>query len=132
MLGILAGQSHLCFLDGYSGYTQITIILEDQEKTTFTCSFGNFAFRRMPFSLYNAIATFQRCMMRIFAEYGGHNIVVFMDEFIVRGDSFDMPLEFESCFSEDALELNLFLIFKKFNSWCNKVMFLVTLCHLQV
>ena len=46
------GHPYYCFLDGYSGYYQIPIALEDQEKTTFTCTFGTFAFRRMPFGLY--------------------------------------------------------------------------------
>ena len=54
MLDRLAGHPHLCFLDGYSGYNQISIAPEDQEKTTFTCPFGTFAFIRMPFGLYNA------------------------------------------------------------------------------
>ncbi|CAL8988247.1 unnamed protein product, partial [Prunus brigantina] len=43
MLERLAGHSHYCFLDGYSGYNQIAIAPEDQEKTTFTCPFGTFA-----------------------------------------------------------------------------------------
>ncbi|CAL9024861.1 unnamed protein product [Prunus brigantina] len=51
MLERLAGHSHYCFLDGYSGYNQIAIAPEDQEKTTFTCPFGTFAYRRMPFGL---------------------------------------------------------------------------------
>ena len=60
MLERLAGKSHYCFLDGYSGYNQIVIAPEDQEKTTFTCPLGTFAFRRMPFGLCNAPGTFQR------------------------------------------------------------------------
>ena len=47
ILGRLAGHPHFCFLDGYSGYNQIDIAPEDQEKTTFTCPFGTFSFRRM-------------------------------------------------------------------------------------
>ena len=66
MLDRLARHPHFCFLDGYSGYNQIAIAPEDQEKTTFTCPFGTFSFRRMPFGLCNAPGTFQRCMMSIF------------------------------------------------------------------
>ncbi|XXG85917.1 hypothetical protein AAC387_Pa11g0913 [Persea americana] len=51
MLERLAGHSRYYFLDGYSGYNQISIAPEDQEKTTFTCSFGTFAYRRIPFGL---------------------------------------------------------------------------------
>ena len=66
MLERLAGKSFYCFLNGYSGYNQIVINPEDQEKTTFTCPFGTYAYRRMPFGLCNEPATFHRRMMSIF------------------------------------------------------------------
>nr|GEU41732.1 DNA-directed DNA polymerase [Tanacetum cinerariifolium] len=63
MLERLAGNQYYCFLDGFSGYFQIPIDQKDQEKTTFTCLYRTFAYRRMPFGLCNAPCTFQRCMM---------------------------------------------------------------------
>ena len=51
MLDRLAGHPHICFLDEYFGYNQISIAREDHEKTTFTCPYGTFAFRRMSFGL---------------------------------------------------------------------------------
>ncbi|GJQ99815.1 reverse transcriptase domain-containing protein [Tanacetum coccineum] len=68
MLERLAGHRYYCFLDRFSGYFQILIAPEDQEKTTFTCPFGTFAYKRIPFGLCNAPATFQRCMTAIFHE----------------------------------------------------------------
>ena len=92
MLDRLAGHPHFCFLDGYSGYNQISIAPEDQEKTTFTCPFGTFAFRRMPFSLCNAPSTFQRCMMSIFSDLVEEVMEIFMDDFTVYGSSFEKSL----------------------------------------
>nr|GFC67513.1 reverse transcriptase domain-containing protein [Tanacetum cinerariifolium] len=60
MLKRLAGNEFYCFLDGFSGYFQIPIDPRDQEKTTFTCPYGTFAYRLMPFGLCNAPGTFQR------------------------------------------------------------------------
>ena len=68
MLDRLAGHSHYYFLDGYSGYKQMAIALEDQEKTTLTCPYGTFAFKRMPFILCNAPNTFHRCMISMFSD----------------------------------------------------------------
>ena len=89
MLDRLAGHLHFCFLDGYSGYNQIAITPEDQEKTTFTCPYGTFAFRRMPFGLCNAPATFQRCMMSMFSDLVEEVMEIFMDDFTVYGSSFE-------------------------------------------
>ncbi|GKA24557.1 reverse transcriptase domain-containing protein [Tanacetum coccineum] len=89
MLERLAGNKYFCFLDGFSGYFQIPIDPMDQEKTTFTCPFGTYAYRRMPFGLCNAPATFQRCMLAIFHDMIEESVEVFMDDFSVFRDSFD-------------------------------------------
>ncbi|RVW58968.1 Retrovirus-related Pol polyprotein from transposon 17.6 [Vitis vinifera] len=70
------------FLDGYSGYFQIEIAVEDKEKTTFTCPFGTYTYRRMPFGLCNALTTFQRCMLSIFSDMVECIMEVFMDELV--------------------------------------------------
>jgi len=113
MLERLAGYAFYCFLDGYSGYNQIVISPEDQEKTTFTCPFGTFAYRRMPFGLCNAPATFQRCMMSIFSDYVEKIIEVFMDDFSVFGDSFDSCLHNLSLILKRCVETNLVLNWEK-------------------
>ena len=51
LLERISGNPFYCFLDGYSGSFQIEISIEDQENTTFTCPFGTYAYRRMPFGL---------------------------------------------------------------------------------
>ena len=55
MFDMLVGHPYYFFLDGYSGYNYIAKVPEDQAKTTFTCPYGTFAFRRMPFELCNAL-----------------------------------------------------------------------------
>ncbi|GKA60342.1 reverse transcriptase domain-containing protein [Tanacetum coccineum] len=92
MLERLAGNEYYCFLDGFSGYFQIPIDPKDQEKTTFTCPYGTFAYRRMPFGLCNAPGTFQRCMMAIFHDMIEKTMEVLMDDFSVFGNSFSTCL----------------------------------------
>ncbi|GJR83300.1 reverse transcriptase domain-containing protein [Tanacetum coccineum] len=89
MLERLAGNKYFCFLDGFSGYFQISIDLMDQEKTTFTCPFGTYTYRRMPLGLCNAPATFQRCMLEIFHDMIEESVKVLMDDFSIFGDSFN-------------------------------------------
>ncbi|GKA06764.1 reverse transcriptase domain-containing protein [Tanacetum coccineum] len=78
----------LFFLDGFSRYFQIPIEPGDQEKTIFTCPYGTYAYKRMPFGLCNAPATFQRCMITIFQDMLEISMEVFMDDFFVFGNSF--------------------------------------------
>ena len=109
----VAGHDFYCFLDGYSGYYQIDIAPEDQEKTTFTCLFGTFAFKRMPFGLCNAPATFQRCVLSIFEDYVEKIVEVFMNDFTVYGDSFHNCLSNLSLVLSRCSERNLLLNWEK-------------------
>ena len=109
MLDRLASHEFYCFLDGYSGYNQIPIAPKDQEKTTFTCPFGTFAYRRMSFGLCNAPAIFQRCMLNIFSNMVERFLEVFMDDFSVFGDSFDQSLHHLTLVLQRCIEKNLVL-----------------------
>nr|GEU79456.1 retrotransposon protein, putative, Ty3-gypsy subclass [Tanacetum cinerariifolium] len=92
MLERLPGNEYYCFLDGFSGYFQIPIDPKDQEKTTFTCPYGTFAYKRMPFGLCNAPGTFQRCMMAIFHDMIEQTMEIFMDDFSIFRNSFSTCL----------------------------------------
>ncbi|GJZ82093.1 putative nucleotidyltransferase, ribonuclease H, partial [Tanacetum coccineum] len=83
MLEHLSENEYYCFLDGFSGFFQIPITPKDQEKMTFTCPCGTFAYRWMSFGLCNAPATFQRCMTAIFHDMVEDFMKVFMDDFSV-------------------------------------------------
>ncbi|GJU62710.1 reverse transcriptase domain-containing protein [Tanacetum coccineum] len=113
MLERLAGNEYYCFLDDFSGYFQIPIDPKDQEKTTFTCPYGMFAYRRMPFSLCNPPGTFQRCMMAIFHDMIEQTMEVFMDDFSVFGNSFSTCLTNLDKMLKRCEDTNLALNWKK-------------------
>ena len=113
MLDRLVGHSHYCFLDEYSGYNQIAIALEGQEKTTFTCPYDTFAFRRMPFGLCNASATFQRCMMSMFSDLVERAMEIFMDDFSVYRSCFENILENLETVLQRCQDKNLALNWEK-------------------
>ncbi|GJW95159.1 reverse transcriptase domain-containing protein [Tanacetum coccineum] len=113
MLERLAGNKYYCFLDGFSGYFQIPINPQDQEKTTFTCPYGTFAYRRMPFGLCNAPVTFQRCMMAIFHDMIEETMEVFMDDFSVFEDSFSSCLSHSDKMLKRYEDTNLVLNWEK-------------------
>ena len=123
MLEILSKHTHFCFLDGYSGFSQISVSVDDQSKTTFTCPFGTFAYRRMPFGLCNAPATFQRCMMAIFSDFCEKIVEVFMDDFSVYGSSFDDCLSNLDRFLQRCEETNLVLNWEKCHFMVNEGIF---------
>ena len=99
----ISGHPFYYFLDGYSGYFHIEIAAEDQEKTTFTCPFGTYAYRRMPFGLCNAPATFQICMLNIFSDLAKRIMEVYMDNITIYGGSF------EECLINLCIKKNLVL-----------------------
>ncbi|KAJ0667548.1 putative nucleotidyltransferase, Ribonuclease H [Helianthus annuus] len=113
MLERLAGQQFYCFLDGFSGYFQIPIAPEDQDKTIFTCPYGTYAYRRMPFGLCNAPATFQRCMVAIFQDMLETSMEVFMDDFSVYGTNFEKCLSNLDRMLKRCIETNLMLNWEK-------------------
>ncbi|GJV44782.1 reverse transcriptase domain-containing protein [Tanacetum coccineum] len=120
MLERLAGNEFYCFLDGFSGYFQIPIDPQDQEKTTFTCPYGTFAYRRMPFGLCNAPGTFQRCMMAIFHDMIEKTMEVFMDDFSVFGDSFASCLSNLEKMLKRCEDTNLVLNWEKCHFMCKE------------
>ncbi|GKE74433.1 reverse transcriptase domain-containing protein [Tanacetum coccineum] len=85
----------------------------DQEKTTFTCPFGTYAYRRMPFGLCNAPATFQRCMLAIFHDMIEEFVEVFMEDFLVFENSFDNYLNNLNKMLQRCKDANLVLNWEK-------------------
>ena len=110
VLDTLAGKKYFSFLDGYSGYNQITIAPKDQDKTTFTCPWGTFAYSILPFGLCNAPATFQRAIISIFANISHDCMEIYMDDFTRFGVTFEEAMMYlENVlvrFQEHNLELN--------------------------
>ena len=74
----------LSFMDAFSGYNQIKIKEEDQEKTSFVTSQGLFCYKVMLFGLKNVGATFQRLMNKMFAHQLGRNVQVYVDDMLVK------------------------------------------------
>nr|GEW88151.1 reverse transcriptase domain-containing protein [Tanacetum cinerariifolium] len=87
--------------------------IKDQEKTTFTCPYETFAYRRMPFGLCNAPGTFQRCMMAIFHDMIEKMMEVFMENFSVFGNSFETCLSHLEKMLKRCKYTNLYLNWEK-------------------
>nr|GEW26842.1 reverse transcriptase domain-containing protein [Tanacetum cinerariifolium] len=101
-------------------YFQISIDPQDQEKTNFTCLYGTFAYRRMPFGLCNAPGTFQRCMIAIFHDMIEKTMEVFMDDFSVFRDSFSSCLTNLDKMLKRCEDTNLVLNWEKCHFMCKE------------
>jgi len=109
VLDSLAGKKFFSFLYGFSGYNQIQISLEDQDKTTFTCPWGTFAYRVLPFGLCNAPATFQRAVLSIFSDLVHDAVEIYMDDFTPYGSNFQEALSNQEKVLDKCIEMNLSL-----------------------
>ena len=76
----LVGSRRISLLDGYSRYNNILVHPDDQLKTTFTTPWSTFMYVKIPFSLMNASATFQRAMDIAFSEELGYFIIIYLDD----------------------------------------------------
>jgi hypothetical protein len=80
----MAGCDLLCFLDCYSGYHQIAIKEEDQEKTAFITPFGAYYYTKMSFGLKNAGAMYQRAIQASFKRQLNKNVKAYVDDVVVN------------------------------------------------
>ena len=80
----IAGHKLLTFMDAFSGYNQIKMAEEDQEKTAFITSQGLYCYKVMPFGLKNAGATYQRLVNKMFSKQIGRNMEVYVDDMLVK------------------------------------------------
>jgi hypothetical protein len=78
------GCETLSFLDAYSGYHQIKMKESDQLVTSFITPFGMYCYVTMPFGLWNAGATYQRCMQHVFGEHIGPTVEAYVDDIVVK------------------------------------------------
>jgi hypothetical protein len=86
----MAGCDQLCFLDYYSGYHQIAIKKEDQEKTAFITPFGAYCYMTMSFGLKNAGATYQRAIQKCFKKQLNKKVKAYVDDVVVKTRNSDM------------------------------------------
>ena len=88
-----AGYKIFSFMDGFSGYNQIKMAVEDREKTSFITPWGTFCYRVMPFGLKNAGATYQRAMTALFHDMMNKELEVYVDDMIVKSRTIEGHFE---------------------------------------
>ena len=100
MLDTVAGHEMYSFLDGFSGYNQVLMALEDRDKTTFVTEWGVFASNVMTFGLKNAPPTFQKWVQEVFEPFLTSFMRVFLDDFSVFGKKEDHLSHLRWCFEK--------------------------------
>ena len=86
-------NSRFSFVDGFYGYNQIQMALEDWEKTTFVTMWGTFCYKVMSFGLKNAGATYQRAMVTLFHDMMHKEIEVYVDDLIAKSQKDESYVE---------------------------------------
>jgi hypothetical protein len=118
VLDSLSGKKFFSFLYGFSGYNQIKIAPQDQDKTTFTSPSGTFSYRVLPFGLCNVPTTFQRAVIGIFYDMINDSMEIFMDDFTPYGVSFEEALQNLEKVLNQCIQAHLSLITEK----CHMIM----------
>ncbi|GKB22334.1 reverse transcriptase domain-containing protein [Tanacetum coccineum] len=83
----LSGFRLKCFLDAYKGYHQIPMPEGDEDKTAFFAGEGVFCYRKMPFGLKNAGATYQRLVDKVFHDQIRRNLEAYVDDMVIKSTS---------------------------------------------
>ena len=84
LVDAIVGHPRMSFLDTFQGYHQKPLALDDQEKTAFIIPIGNYHYKVMPFGLKNARFTYQRMMTRMFESLLGKNIMIYINDMVVK------------------------------------------------
>ncbi|PKA55286.1 RNA-directed DNA polymerase like [Apostasia shenzhenica] len=79
----------MSFLDAFSGYHQIRMAKEDEEKTAFITDFGTYCYNVMSFGLKNAGATYQRMIDAVFKDQRGRNLEAYVDDILVKSKTLE-------------------------------------------
>ena len=92
IVNAMAGHELLSFMDTFSGYNQIIMDPDDQEKTSFVTGQGTYCYRVMPFRLKNAGATYQRLVNRMFQKQIGTSMEVYIDDMLVKSTTVELHI----------------------------------------
>jgi hypothetical protein len=88
------GCEILSFLNTYSGYHQISMAAEDEEKTTFITPFCVFCYTKMPFGLISAGNTYLREIQGVLGDQIGRNVEAYVDDVVVKTKMGDTVIDF--------------------------------------